>query len=138
MLCMRRVLATDFGIWPMIMNMGQPSDLMVLTPAYWSRLANYLLMYDQIVIPTGNLQILPVLRMMLGEGVFDDLVRNKGIVLARFDQWFAYAGNGVGLTSFMVGDDPKSHRCWTKSRNIFFQATRRGDQYSTRHNQPAV
>lgn len=103
---MRRVLATDFGIWPMIMNMEQPSDLMLLTPSYWSRLANYLLMYDQIVIPTGNLQILPVLRLMLGEAIFDDLVREKGIILARYDQWLGYVGNGVGLSSFAVGTGP--------------------------------
>ena len=53
---------------------------------FGQRLANYVLLYYQIVIPTGNLQILPVLRLMLGEGAFDDLVHNKGIVLARFDQ----------------------------------------------------
>jgi hypothetical protein len=119
---MRRVLATDFGIWPMTMNMEQPSDLMVSTPAYWSRLANYLLIYDQIVIPTGNLQILPVLRIMLGEGVFDDLVRNKGIVLARYDQWFGYLGNGNGLsTSMMVGDGPTSKSRGPNLATSFFK-----------------
>ena len=84
---MRRVLATDFGIWPMLQNLQRASDAMVASSDYWSRLANYVLLYDQIIIPTGNLQVLPVLRLMLGEGAFDDLVRNKGIVLARFDQW---------------------------------------------------
>ena len=54
-------------------------------------------LYDQIIVPTGNLQVLPVLRLMLGEDVFDELVRNRAIVLARFDQWFGYAGNGVGI-----------------------------------------
>lgn len=103
---MRRVLATDFGIWPMSMNMERPSDLMVSSPSYWSRLANYLLIYDQIIIPTGNIQILPVLRIILGEGVFDELLRSKQIVLARYDQWTAYAGNGVGLISFQIGDGP--------------------------------
>jgi hypothetical protein len=100
---MRRVLATDFGIWPMILNMERPSDLMVSTPSYWSRLANYLLMYDQIVIPTGNLQILSVLRMMLGEATFDELIRNRVIVLARYDKWFGYVGGGGGLMVFAVG-----------------------------------
>ena len=61
-------------------------------------------MYDQIVIPTGNLQILPVLRIMLGESAFDELIRSKGVVLARYDQWFGYVGNGGGLLSFKVGD----------------------------------
>lgn len=103
---MRRVLATDFGIWPMFQNLERVSDHMIASPEFWARLANYVLLYDQIVIPTGNLQVLPVLRIMLGEGAFDDLVRNKGIVLARFDQWFGYIGNGGGLKFFQIHDGP--------------------------------
>jgi hypothetical protein len=117
---MRRVLATDFGIWPMILNMQIPSNLMVSMPSYWSRLANYLLMYDQIVIPTGNLQILSVLRIMLGEAIFDDLVRNKVIVLARYDQWFGYMGNGVGLTPFAVGAGPNGEGAGPNLATSFF------------------
>ncbi len=86
----------------MLQNLERASDHMVASSEFWARLANYVLLYDQIIIPTGNLQILPVLRLMLGEGVFDDLLRNKGIVLARFDQWFGYAGNGGGLVSFQI------------------------------------
>jgi hypothetical protein len=118
---MRRVLATDFGIWPMIMNMERPSDLMVSTPLYWSRLANYLLMYDQIIVPTGNLQILPVLRIMLGEAVFDNLVRSKGIVLARYDQWFGYAGNGGGIVGFAVGTGPNGEGGGPNLATSFFR-----------------
>ena len=103
---MRRILATDLGIWPMFQHLERASDQMVASSKFWARLANYVLLYDQIVIPTGNLQILPVLRLVLGEEAFDDLVRNKGIVLARFDQWFAYAGNGAGLVFFQVHDGP--------------------------------
>lgn len=104
---MRRILATDFGIYPALISLEQISDAMFKSPEYWARLANYILLYDQIVIPTGNLQILPVLRLMLGEGVFDDLIRNKGIVLARYDRWFGYVGNGNGILFFTVSDDPK-------------------------------
>ena len=102
---MRRVLATDLGIWPMLKNQERPSDMMVGSASYWASLANYILLYDQIVIPTGNLQILPVLRLILGEAVFDELVRSKGIVLARFDQWFGYVGTG-GIIFYSVGADP--------------------------------
>ena len=63
-------------------------------------LANYILLYDQIFIPTGNLQILPVLRMLLGEDIFDELLKNNIIVLARYDKWFSYVGNGGGLNFF--------------------------------------
>jgi len=103
---MRRVLATDFGIWPAFDHLDRVPDAMFSSPDYWSRLANYILLYDQIVIPTGNFQILPILRLILKEDVFDDLVRNKGIVLARFDQWFAYIGNGGGLNFFQIHDNP--------------------------------
>lgn len=102
----RRVLATDFGIWPTFASLDCVPDAMIASLDYRKRLANYLLLYDQIVIPTGNLQIIPVLREMLGEDAFDELVRSKGIVLARFDRWFGYVGNGTGLTSFQIDDPP--------------------------------
>lgn len=102
---MRRVLATDLGIWPMLKNQEWPSEMMIACPEYWARLADYILLYDQIVIPTGNLQILPVLRLMLGEEVFDELIRTKAIVLARFDQWFGYVGTG-GVIFLKAGDNP--------------------------------
>ena len=43
---------------------------------------------------------------MLGEGVFDELVRNRAIVLARFDQWFGYGGNGAGIIFFQIKPNP--------------------------------
>ena len=56
----------------MLKNQEWASDMMVSTPDYWARLADYVLLYDQIVIPTGNLQILSVLRFMLGDEVLID------------------------------------------------------------------
>jgi len=103
---MRRVFATDFGVWPILQDLGRLSDAMLHSKTHWARLANYLLLYDQVVIPTGNLQVLPVLRLILGEDAFDYLIRTKGIVLARFDQWFGYAGNGAGLVFFTVHENP--------------------------------
>jgi hypothetical protein len=105
----------------MLQNLERASDAMVTSPDYWSRLANYVLLYDQIIIPTGNLQILPVLRLMLGEGAFDDLVRNKGIVLARFDQWLGYAGNGGGLVFFQIRDSPNRPRPTPNLATAFFK-----------------
>lgn len=104
---MRNVLATDFGIWPILQNMGQVSDSMLATGNHWKSLANYILMYDQVVIPTGNLQILPVLRIMLGEDIFDELIKNNVIVLARYNKWPIYGGNGSGLLFInnMMGKD---------------------------------
>lgn len=97
---MRSILATDFGIWPALTDIHKISDRMLASTNYWSRLANYILLYDQIIIPTSNLQVLPVLRNILGEDIFDELVKNKIIVLARYDQWISYGGNGQGLSFF--------------------------------------
>jgi hypothetical protein len=98
----RRALATDFGVWPAFRKLHQLSDAMLASPAHWSSLANYLILYDQIVIPTSNLQVLPVLRHMLGDAVFEELVRTKVIVFARYDQWFGFAGGGAGLSFFQI------------------------------------
>ncbi|WP_375169666.1 SEC-C domain-containing protein [Marinobacter sp.] len=103
---MSRILATDFGIWPTFRDIAESSDAMMASASHRENLANYLLMYEQIVIPTGNLQILPVLRHMLGEGIFDELVRNREIVLARYSRWFAYGGNGAGIIFFSAADNP--------------------------------
>lgn len=83
--------------------------MMVNSPTYWARLADYLLMYDQIVIPTGNLQILSVLRFMLGDDVLLELLETRTIVLTRFDQWFGYVGT-AGVVFFKVGDGPDNKR----------------------------
>lgn len=106
---MRRLLATDLGIWPMIQSQERASDMMVNSPAYWARLADYLLMYDQIVIPTGNLQILSVLRFMLGDDLLLELLETRTIVLVRFDQWFGYVGT-AGVIFFKAGDGPENKR----------------------------
>ncbi|MCF5838367.1 hypothetical protein [Aeromonas veronii] len=97
---MRRIFATDLGIWPVFQNMENVSDAMLQSDEFRSNLANYILLYDQIIIPTGNLQILPVLRNIFGEYIFDELVKSHIIVLARYDKWFGYIGNGGGLSFF--------------------------------------
>ena len=112
---MRRILATDLGIWPVLQNMGQVSDSMLQSPEFRSSLANYILLYDQIVIPTGNLQILPVLRNIFGEAIFDELIKSDIIVLARYNKWFSYLGNGGGLRFFESSNGPQSG----KTPNLF-------------------
>ena len=93
---MRRILATDFGIWPCMENVGSISSAMAESKHHWSQLANYLLLYDQVIIPTGNFQVLPVLRLMLGTEIVNELIRTNVIVLTRFSDWIGYGGNGAG------------------------------------------
>lgn len=99
---MRKIFATEFGIWPAAKNVVALSDSMFRSKSYWATLANYLLLYDQIIIPTGNFQILPVLRLILGDDIFSELIYSNVIVLARHNEWFAYTGNGVGLNYFSI------------------------------------
>ncbi|MEN9784574.1 MAG: hypothetical protein RJA24_1917 [Pseudomonadota bacterium] len=93
----------------MIQSQERASDMMVNGPAYWARIAEYLLMYDQIVIPSGNLQILSVLRFILGDEVLLELLETRTMVITRFDQWFGYVGN-AGVIFFRVGDGPENKR----------------------------
>jgi hypothetical protein len=101
----RSLFATDLGIWPQFKDMHLAGDRILQSREHRARLANYLIMYDQLVVPTGNLQILPVLRLLLGEDAFDELITNDELVLARFDQWLSYVGNG-GLIFYKVGPNP--------------------------------
>lgn len=104
---MRKILATDFGIWPTFTDIHKVSDALLASAEHRSRLANYILLYDQIIIPTSNLQILPVLRHIMGEDIFDELIKNNIIVLARYDQWISYGGNGSGLRFFQTESGSK-------------------------------
>jgi len=106
---LRRIFATEFGIWPVGTNIAALSDSMLSSKLHWATLANYLLLYDQIVIPTGNFQILPVLRLMLGDDIFNELISTNVIVLARHDKWFAYGGNGSGLCYFSLEKGPSNN-----------------------------
>ncbi len=99
---MRILLASDFGIWPANENVMALSDRMLASQYHRAQLANYLFLYDQIAIPTGNLQVLPVLRLILGEDVLDELIRSKVIVFVRFDHWIGYGGNGSGVLILQV------------------------------------
>ena len=104
---MRSIFAIDFGIWPRTANAHQPADEIWASASLKARFANYLVSYDQIVIPTGNLLIMPVLRLWLGEEMFDSLVSNNELVFARYDSWIGYVGNG-GLVTFKVTPGPES------------------------------
>ena len=88
---------------------------MLQSLTFRSNLANYLLLYDQVVVPTGNLQILPVLRNIFGESIFDELIKSNVIVLARYNKWFSYVGNGGGLRFFESFAGPES----SKKPNLF-------------------
>ncbi|EAQ64099.1 hypothetical protein MED121_21056 [Marinomonas sp. MED121] len=101
--------------------MASVSDAMLASKDQWATLANYILLYDQVIIPTGNFQVIPVLRHMLGEDIFDELVRNNIIVFARYDKWFTYGGGGAGLSFFEVFQGPKRNNEKSNLAHSYFQ-----------------
>lgn len=110
---MNKLLAVDFGIWPAPMEAHVPGQNILNGIDYWGRLVDYLLLYDQIIIPTCDLQIVYILRIMLGDAVFETLIRNKVIVLARFNAWYGYLDTGKAgeiqfITKYIPSDTQKS------------------------------
>ena len=104
------LLCTDLSIWP---NLGNPvlvSDAIYASEILKRSFINRLLLYDQIIIPTGNYLVLPVLRLWLGDRAVAKLLRDDVIVLARYDTWLCYIGNGHGLKFYQIapGETPES------------------------------
>jgi hypothetical protein len=106
------LLCTDLAIWPSLGDPVPVSNAILHATQLKMALVNRLVLYDQIVIPTGNLLILPVLRQWLGDRAVRNLLNDEIIVLSRYDQWFSYIGNGGGLQFFQIalGDTPGADR----------------------------
>jgi hypothetical protein len=102
------IIATDLGIWPAIKDAHLLSDKMYASDSIRGKIAELLIFYDKIIIPTGNFQVLPIMRLVLGDFIFTELIRNKSIVFARYNKWFGYIGNGGGLSFFTVSDGENS------------------------------
>jgi hypothetical protein len=102
------LLCTDLSIWPTFGNPGAISDAIHASSLLKEQFINRLLLYDRIVIPSGNLLIIAVLRLWLGDIAFRLLLENDVIQLVRYDSWFCYVGNGGGLKFFQLlpGDEP--------------------------------
>lgn len=101
------LLANDFGIWPDATDAHIPGENILKGVDYWGRLIDYLLLYDQIIIPTGDLQIVYILRRILGDDIFIELIRNQVIVLARFNEWYGYSyNNDSGEIYYIVKTTP--------------------------------
>lgn len=84
-------------------SLGNPVEVMdsiFNTPILKGRLGEKLLLYDQIVIPTGNFGIIPVLRLWLGDKTFVSLIEKKVISFLKYTGWVSYVGNGGGVQFF--------------------------------------
>lgn len=84
-------------------SLGNPVEVMdsiFNTPILKGRLGEKLLLYDEIIIPTGNFGIIPVLRLWLGDKTFISLIEKKIISFLKYTGWVAYVGNGGGVQFF--------------------------------------
>ncbi|MCU0424807.1 MAG: SEC-C domain-containing protein [Candidatus Kapabacteria bacterium] len=116
---MSNVLATDLGIWPCPIDLSI-EEQMLAKHSFRADLANYLLLYDQIVIPTGNFQILPVLQHILGANTLGRLLHTKEIVFVRFNEWFGY-NQEDGIIQVSISDNPDSQNIQPNLATSYFK-----------------
>jgi len=67
-----------------------------------AHLANQLLLYDRIVVPTNDFGIVPILINWFGLGHFRSALESGAICFLRRNGLLGYAGNGNGICTFEV------------------------------------
>lgn len=81
-------------------------------PKNRENLANQLLIYDQLIIPTKDFGIIPILINWLGLDLFLDALDNNAFFFLHTRSIVWYAGNSVGLSSFVIEDSPEHSFSW--------------------------
>jgi hypothetical protein len=75
-------------------------------------LANQLLLYDRVVIPTKDFGIVPVLIAWLGAERFRECLREGTFGFARPMSLLGYAGNGGGINAFTINSTKEKPFEW--------------------------
>lgn len=75
-------------------------------------LASQLLLYDVIVIPTHDFGLVPTLIDWLGPKRFRDALEESTFMFYRRESIIGYAGNGNGLSGFMVQETEANKFSW--------------------------
>ncbi len=76
--------------------------LMNERPAIMGALVERLFLYDELVIPTCDFSVVPVLTSWLGDDLFTEMVQTGAIRFLRYRGSLGYSGNGVGLVQFSL------------------------------------
>lgn len=76
--------------------------LMYERPAIMGALVERLFLYDELVIPTCDFSVVPVLTSWLGDDLFTEMVQTGAIRFLRYRGSLGYSGNGVGLLKFSL------------------------------------
>jgi hypothetical protein len=75
-------------------------------------LANQLLLYDQIVIPTKDFGIVPILIDWMGLGELQQALETKILGFVRTPLILGYAGNGNGIIGYEIRESEKLRFDW--------------------------
>lgn len=77
-----------------------------------AHLASQLLLYDRIVIPSKDFGIIPILIDWMGLDRFREALDESALGFARPMSILGYAGNGNGISAFVIGESEKLHFDW--------------------------
>jgi hypothetical protein len=80
-----------------------------------AHLANQLLLYDKIIIPTKDFGIVPILINWLGMKTFNKALYSGTFSFLRTKFLLGYQGKGVGLTGFFISPGEKEWRWWQEA-----------------------
>jgi hypothetical protein len=77
---------------------------------YMSDLAQQFILYDRIVIPTNDFGIVPILIDWMGISTVFDALESDSLAFVRQHGCLGYAGNGNGISLFVVEEAPDSNK----------------------------
>lgn len=81
-------------------------------PANRAHLGSQLLLYEHVIIPTNDFAIVPALLEWLGQEHFEAVLDCGAISFLRRTDLLGYAGNGNGISGFVVNDTPEKPFLW--------------------------
>ncbi len=82
------------------------NSFFMLNPQNRAHFAAQLLMYDQIVIPTKDFGIVPILINWMGKKSFTAALQAKSIGFIRPDSIIGYPGSGIGISTYTLHSGP--------------------------------
>ena len=88
------------------------NSLFHVNPTHRAHLANQLLLYDRVIIPTKDFGIVPILISWMGLSTLIDALESRAIGFARLETILGYAGNGSGLSEYKFQQTEKSRFSW--------------------------
>lgn len=77
-----------------------------------SHLANQLLLYENIIIPTKDFGIVPILINWLGLKTFNKAIESDTFSFLHRKDLLGYAGNGVGISGFIISQGDRKEWTW--------------------------